>query len=45
MTLGIIVQVLLPRPRHCVRHPLQEVGFTKAEVRELARHWNLPTLG
>jgi uncharacterized protein len=28
---------------HSVRHPLQEVGFTKADVRELARHWNLPT--
>ena len=28
---------------HQVRHPLQEAGFTKADVRELARHWNLPT--
>jgi uncharacterized protein len=28
---------------HRVRHPLQEAGFTKAEVRELARHWGLPT--
>jgi len=28
---------------HAVRHPLQEAGFTKADVRELARHWNLPT--
>ncbi|MFO0802515.1 MAG: ATP-dependent sacrificial sulfur transferase LarE [Gemmataceae bacterium] len=28
---------------HGVRHPLQEAGFTKADVRELARHWNLPT--
>jgi uncharacterized protein len=28
---------------HQVRHPLQEAGFTKAEVRELARHWDLPT--
>jgi len=27
---------------HCVRHPLQEAGFTKAHVRELARHWGLP---
>ena len=26
-----------------VRHPLQEVGFTKADVRALARHWELPT--
>jgi uncharacterized protein len=28
---------------HSVRHPLQEAGFTKADVRELARRWNLPT--
>ena len=28
---------------HEVRHPLQEAGFTKAHVRELARSWNLPT--
>jgi len=28
---------------HRVRHPLQEAGFTKAEVRALAREWNLPT--
>lgn len=28
---------------HHVRHPLQEAGFTKADVRALARHWNLPT--
>lgn len=28
---------------HKVRHPLQEAGFTKAEVRALALHWNLPT--
>ena len=27
---------------HGVRHPLQEVGFTKAEVREAARQWDLP---
>ncbi len=27
---------------HGVRHPLQEAGFTKAEVRELAREWDLP---
>jgi uncharacterized protein len=25
------------------RHPLQEAGFTKADVRALARHWDLPT--
>jgi len=28
---------------HSVRHPLQEAGFTKADVRALARHWCLPT--
>jgi uncharacterized protein len=28
---------------HHVRHPLQEAGFTKADVRELARVWDLPT--
>ncbi|MDB5339663.1 MAG: hypothetical protein JWN70_5282 [Planctomycetaceae bacterium] len=27
---------------HTVRSPLFEVGLTKAEVRELARHWDLP---
>lgn len=27
---------------HQVRHPLQEAGFTKADVRALAEHWNLP---
>jgi uncharacterized protein len=29
--------------QHQVRHPLQEAGFTKADVRELARFWGLPT--
>lgn len=28
---------------HHVRHPLQEAGFTKADVRALARDWGLPT--
>src|SRR5207248_1821262 len=28
--------------RH-VRHPLQEAGFTKADVRALAKAWGLPT--
>jgi uncharacterized protein len=28
---------------HLVRHPLQEAGFTKADVRALARAWGLPT--
>ena len=27
---------------HAVRHPMQEAGFTKADVRTLARHWGLP---
>lgn len=27
---------------HRVRHPLQEAGLNKAEVRELARRWQLP---
>ena len=27
---------------HSVRHPLQEAGFTKADVRELAKAWGLP---
>jgi uncharacterized protein len=28
---------------HGARHPLQEAGFTKPDVRALARAWNLPT--
>ncbi len=28
---------------HHVRHPLQEAGFGKQEVRDLARSWGLPT--
>ncbi len=28
---------------HCVRSPLIEANLNKAEVRELARHWGLPT--
>ncbi len=28
---------------HRVRHPLQEAGFTKSDVRALAKHWKLPT--
>lgn len=27
---------------HGIRHPLQEAGFTKADVRALARAWDLP---
>lgn len=34
---------LLAAAEHKVRHPLQEAGFTKADVRALALHWNLPT--
>ena len=28
---------------HAVRHPLQEAGFTKADVRAVAKDWGLPT--
>ncbi|PWT88241.1 MAG: ATP-dependent sacrificial sulfur transferase LarE, partial [Proteobacteria bacterium] len=28
---------------HRVRHPLQEAGCTKADVRDIARSWDLPT--
>jgi uncharacterized protein len=28
---------------HGIRHPLQETGCTKGDVRALAKHWNLPT--
>jgi uncharacterized protein len=34
---------LLAAAEHAVRHPLQEAGFTKADVRALARAWDLPT--
>jgi len=34
---------LIAAAEHKVRHPLQEAGFTKADVRELALVWNLPT--
>lgn len=34
---------LVAAAEHHVRHPLQEAGFTKADVRTLARHWDLPT--
>ena len=27
---------------HAIRSPLLEIGFTKADVRELAKHWELP---
>ncbi|MCS6866965.1 MAG: ATP-dependent sacrificial sulfur transferase LarE [Gemmataceae bacterium] len=34
---------LVAAAEHAVRHPLQEAGFTKADVRALARLWELPT--
>lgn len=34
---------LVAAAEHSVRHPLQEAGFTKADVRALARDWGLPT--
>ncbi|MBL8865175.1 MAG: ATP-dependent sacrificial sulfur transferase LarE [Planctomycetia bacterium] len=33
---------LMAAAEHHVRHPLQEAGFTKADVRELAKQWRLP---
>ncbi len=34
---------LVAAAEHSVRHPLQEAGFTKADVRALAKFWDLPT--
>ena len=34
---------LVAAAEHKVRHPLQEAGFTKADVRALALQWDLPT--
>lgn len=34
---------LIAAAEHRVRHPLQEAGFTKADVRALALTWGLPT--
>jgi uncharacterized protein len=34
---------LVAAAEHAVRHPLQEAGFTKADVRALAQEWGLPT--
>lgn len=34
---------LVAAAEHAVRHPLQEAGFTKADVRALAKLWELPT--
>jgi pyridinium-3,5-biscarboxylic acid mononucleotide sulfurtransferase len=34
---------LIAAAEHKVRHPLQEAGFTKADVRALALHWDMPT--
>ncbi len=36
-------RTLTAAAEHRVRHPLQEAGFTKADVRALAREWELPT--
>lgn len=33
---------LVAAAEHAVRHPLQEAGFTKKDVRELAKLWELP---
>lgn len=33
---------LIAAAEHAVRHPLKEAGFTKSDVRGLARHWDLP---
>jgi pyridinium-3,5-biscarboxylic acid mononucleotide sulfurtransferase len=34
---------LLAAAERSIRHPLQEAGFTKADVRRLAQIWELPT--
>lgn len=34
---------LIAAAEHSVRHPLQEANFTKADVRAIARSWNIPT--
>lgn len=34
---------LVAAAEHKIRHPLQEAGFTKADVRALAKSWELPT--
>ncbi|MBX9681109.1 MAG: ATP-dependent sacrificial sulfur transferase LarE [Gemmataceae bacterium] len=34
---------LMAAAEHRVRHPLQEAGFRKSDVRALAQHWGLPT--
>ena len=34
---------LMAAAEHAVRHPLQEAGFTKADVRAVAKAWGLPT--
>lgn len=33
---------LMAAAQHGVRHPLQEAGMTKSDVRALAKEWNLP---
>jgi uncharacterized protein len=34
---------LIAAQEHAVQHPLQQAGFTKADVRALAKYWQLPT--
>jgi uncharacterized protein len=34
---------LIAASEHAVRHPLQEAGFSKTDVRNLARFWSIPT--
>jgi uncharacterized protein len=34
---------LIAASEHAVIHPLKDAGFTKNDVRLLARHWDLPT--
>src|SRR5207253_9141799 len=41
--LGDYRPVLTAAAEHAVRHPLQEAGFAKVDVRALARAWDLPT--
>jgi pyridinium-3,5-biscarboxylic acid mononucleotide sulfurtransferase len=34
---------LVAAAEHRIRHPLQEAGFSKQDVRAMARYWDLPT--
>ena len=44
-TTASIARASAPRASGKVRSPLAECGFTKAEIRQLAAHWELPDLG